>query len=146
MIAWHYTTGTKFKLISASGHLTPATLGVEPPEQPIVWFSINQYFENTAKKGVQTEDGAYRSATLEEMLELGEGLYRFGYPIQKLKCGEPLRKAAKMKSITWRFLAKRAKSMKANSLEWFGHVGENPLSIEGMSIEVMGTDLKWKAL
>jgi hypothetical protein len=145
MIAWHYTTGEKFALIAESGHLTPATLGVEPPELPIVWFSINQYFENSAKKAVETEDGSYRSATLSEMHEHADGLYRFGYPIQNLKCGEPLRKAAKMKSIVWRFLAKRAKVMKANSLEWFGHVGEN-LSIEGMRIEVMGDDLKWKAL
>lgn len=145
MIAWHYTTKPKYELIVGDGLLKPAEAGVFPPELPILWFSINQHFEPSAKKGLQGSDGSIRQATLEEMLELSGGLYRFGRPIFGLKCGDGLRKAAKMRLGDWKRLLASARHMKASSYDWYGHVGQ-PLSIAEMSIEIMDDDFRWKPL
>lgn len=146
MIAWHYTTGEKFELIQQSGMLLPADIGVEPPELPIVWFSLAPYYENSARKGIPDESGqAYRAATVEEMYELGDGLYRFGCPISKLLTGERLRKAAKMSMIQWKRLLKMAQHMKATPGDWWGLPGGN-LEITGLRIEKMGPDMKWRPL
>lgn len=144
MIAWHYTTVDKFELIQQSGMLTPADIGVQPPELPIVWFSLATYFENSARKGISDTTGAgLRAATVEEMYELGNGLYRLGCPISKLLTGERLRKAAKMSMIQWKRLLKVAQHMKATPGDWWGLPGSN-LEIAGLTIETMGPDMKWK--
>jgi hypothetical protein len=48
MLAWHYTTGQKFEQISASGMLIPGGIGAEPSGTPVLWFSRNQHWEQTA--------------------------------------------------------------------------------------------------
>ena len=94
-------------------------------------------------KPIGDEDGNFlRMSTLEELQEIGEGLVRFGCPISRLKCGENLRKAAKMQSIMWRRLAKQALSMKANPSDWWGHVG--PMQLDGLKVEVMDEKLAWR--
>lgn len=143
MIAWHYTTGAKLELILQDGVLRPADIGVAPPEQPILWFSLHPYYDNSARKGVRDEYGRVtRAATVPEMYEMGGGLYRFGCPITKLKHGEVLRKAAKMQSIVWRKLQKGAAVMGANPGDWWGYIGE--LSIVDLSLEAMDDNLKWR--
>lgn len=143
MIAWHYTTGQKYELIKQTGILLPAEAGVEPPEQPILWFSTHPRYEPSALKPIEaptTREGI-RLLTLDEMYEMADGLYRFGYPIAELKCGENLRKAAKMPSIWWRRLAKRAANLKADPADWWGHVGSLPLS--AVTVEKMDTNKRW---
>ena len=143
MIAWHYTTGEKFELIKKSGLLLPAEIGVVPPERPIVWFSTHRKFEPTAMKPLADGRGVIRMLTLEEMREMGKGLFRFGCPVGRLKFGENLRKEAKMTSIMWRALAKRGAQVKATSADWWGHVG--PVALADVSVEVMNDRQVWVA-
>lgn len=142
MIAWHYTTGEKYKLIKELGVLMPADIAVVPPELPIVWFSTHRYYDGSARKGIEDAAGRIRPATIPEMYEHGGGLVRLGCPIAKLKHGEVLRKAAKMQSIMWRRLLKTANDMGANSGDWWGYVGGS-MPISDLQIEVMNSNLKW---
>jgi hypothetical protein len=48
MLARHYTTGRKFQHISASGMLIPGGIGAESTGAPVLWFSRNQHWEQTA--------------------------------------------------------------------------------------------------
>ncbi len=141
MIAWHYTTAQKFDLILKSGKLLPADIGVVEPELPILWFSTHPRFEPSALKAISYSDGTRRTATLEEMYEMAGGLARFGCPISRLKCGENLRRAAKMQSLMWRRLAKGGLHMKANPSDWWGRVGT--MELDEVTIEVMNTDMQW---
>jgi len=141
MIAWHYTTARKFDLIMKSKVLLPADIGVVAPELPILWFSTHPKFEPSAHKAVTFSDGTSRSATLDEMYEKAGGLARFGCPVNRLKCGENLRKAAKMKSLMWRQLVKRGIQMRANPSDWWGYVGTMPL--DGVIVEIMNPDMQW---
>ncbi|CBJ36681.1 conserved protein of unknown function [Ralstonia solanacearum CMR15] len=142
MIAWHYTTGHKYELIKQTGILLPADIGVEPPEQPILWFSTHPRYEPSAMKPLGGSNGnVLRMLTLDEMRELGGGLYRFGYSLAELKCGENLRKAAKMSSIWWRRLVRGAANLKADPADWWGHVGS--LSLSEVTVETMDDNKRW---
>lgn len=143
MIAWHYTTGQKYELIKQTETLLPAEAGVEPPEQPILWFSTHPRYEPSALKPIAdpATGKIIRLLTLDEMYEMADGLYRFGYPIAELKCGENLRKAAKMPSIVWRRLGKAAAGLKAAPADWWGYVGSLPLS--AVTVEKMDSNKRW---
>ena len=144
MIVWHYTTGRKARLIFNDGGLKPAIANVLPPERPIIWFSSAGYFEKTALKGLQSDEG-YRTATITEMIELADGVYRFGRPFKGLLCAEPLRKASKMMLSEWRRLAKTAKAVGASEHDWWGSV-DDFMSIEGMQVQKMNSDMKWSPI
>jgi hypothetical protein len=141
MIAWHYTTGEKYELIKKSGLLLPADIGVSPPERPILWFSTHPRFEPTALKPLANAQGIIRMLSLEELRDMAGGLVRFGCPVGRLKFGETLRKEAKMQSIVWRGLAKRAAKVKASQSDWWGHVGSMPLT--EVTVEVMNDQKTW---
>lgn len=143
MIAWHYTTGQKYDLIKQTDMLFPAEAGVVPPEQPILWFSTHPRYEPSALKPMADPQTGkiIRLLTVDEMYEMTDGLYRFGYPISELKCGENLRKAAKMPSIAWRRLVKAAAGLKAAPSDWWGYVGSLPLS--AVTIEMMDANKRW---
>ena len=83
-IAWHYTTGQKFEQIAETGFILPASIGVKPPERPIVWFSLNQNFELTARKGWCDVAGFVRTLSVQETREAGGGLVRLGLDASKL--------------------------------------------------------------
>lgn len=136
--AWHYTTGEKFIQIVESGLILPATTGMKPPERPIVWFSLDQHFEMTARKGLANEAGFYRTASIQETRELGGGLVRFGLDAGRLipwKGGE-LRKAAKMSYAVAKKLERESVKQSANPFEWLGSLV--PVSIDECVIQVMG--------
>lgn len=130
MIAWHYTTGKNFRTIVRTGLLLPATKWVRHPELPIVWFSTHPEYEPSAIKSISGPHGQpTRKLTLIELYQRGGGLVRFGCPVERLKRGEQLRKAANMRSSMWRALVKAAKLDNPNPNDWWGHVGY--LEIEG---------------
>ena len=79
--------------------------------------------------------------TVDEMWEMADGLYRFGCPLVHLKCGENLRKAAKMSSIWWRRLVRSGAKMKAHQADWWGHVGS--MSLSEVTVEKMDADKRW---
>ena len=74
-IVWHYTTLGYFRSILRDGFIKPATEYVPPGERPVVWFSSNPVWENSAAKGV-TERRKMRTLTFEE--HVGVGLVRIG--------------------------------------------------------------------
>jgi len=128
MIAWHYTTGQKYELIKKTGILLPADIGVVAPEKPILWFSTHREYEPSALKPLGDSQGnIVRMLTLHEMKDVAGGLYRFGYPIARLKCGKNLRKAAKIQPIMWESFVKSGARLKANPADWWGRVGSLPL-------------------
>lgn len=47
---YHYTTGTKLKLILNSGSIKPSSARIEPHEKPVSWFSTQDQWEPTATK------------------------------------------------------------------------------------------------
>jgi len=47
---FHYTTGSKLRLILLSGHIKPSTAGIEPHEKPVAWYSTSPRWEPTASK------------------------------------------------------------------------------------------------
>jgi hypothetical protein len=66
-MVWHYTKGVHLPKIIASGEIRPATVGVGVGERPIVWFSTNPRWEETASPGRIDDQGQLRKATLEKM-------------------------------------------------------------------------------
>ena len=64
-MVWHYTILDAFRSILRDGFIKPATQFVPPGERPVVWFSSNPVWENSAAKGV-TEGGRRRTATFDE--------------------------------------------------------------------------------
>ena len=142
MIAWHYTTGQKYELIKKTGILLPADIGVTPPEKPILWFSTHRKYEPSAMKPLGDSRGnIIRMLTLNEMKDMAGGLYRFGSSVTELKCGENLRKAAKMQSIMWRCLIKNGARLKADPADWWGHVGS--LYLAEVTVEMMDANMRW---
>ena len=141
-LAWHYTTGVHFERIAAAGFLMPAATAVAPPEKPILWFSVNQYWELTANKGWEFPGGSIRTLTMTETFEKARGLVRFGCPLRLLRSGEALRKEGRMKSAMWRLLAAEGKRQGADPGEWWGTT--KPLSIDGLAVEVMNREWAWE--
>lgn len=78
-LAWHYTTGEKFLQIVEDGVLVPSDIYVNPPERPVLWFSLNQEWEPTAcKHWKDRATGVVSRLTREETHERGRGTVRFG--------------------------------------------------------------------
>lgn len=48
MVVWHYTTFSRLTRILLTGEIRPASAGVPEGERPIVWFSRNPVWEETA--------------------------------------------------------------------------------------------------
>jgi hypothetical protein len=139
-IAWHYTTGQNFVKIVESNFLMPATTGVGYPEKPILWFSLDQYWEPTASKAV-FKNGKIETLTMEETLKLGSGLVRFGMPVKKLHQWDKLKKKARINPVIAQGLEASGFKQGANPRRWYGVT--KPLSISECSIiEVMDVDSK----
>lgn len=124
LMAWHYTTTDRFKSIEAMGLIHPATAGVPENERPVCWFSVNQFFEPTAAKGViDAATGQRRTATIAEMVEGAGGLVRLGMPARELLTGETLRRKARISNRTWATLSHAATQCGAMPSQWFGWIG-----------------------
>jgi hypothetical protein len=75
---WHYTPLERLQPIVLSGVLRPTAVAIDPGERPAVWFSANQYFEQTAAKMVrEATTGTIRTLSMEEMHDL-YGVVRIG--------------------------------------------------------------------
>ncbi|HPT73000.1 MAG TPA: hypothetical protein PLE74_12060 [Candidatus Cloacimonadota bacterium] len=140
-IVWHYTTGEKFGQIVESGCLLPTGVWVEPPEEPILWFSKHPYYEPTARKEYM-KDGEIRLLTVEEMYRLGGGLVRLGMKPVTLLQGNALRAAAKMPLGIWNALGRIALQQGSCAQHWWGTLDAIP--VDSMVIEVMDEDMTWK--
>jgi hypothetical protein len=141
MLAWHYRTGQKFFLIINSGFLRPTDIGVNPPEMPILWFSLNQYWENTANKGWH-QDGITRTLSMQETYERAGGLIRFGIEVKRLYVGAELKRKARMNNRTWKALYDEGIAKFAKPSEWCGAI--EPIPIDGLTVEVMSEKFVWE--
>jgi hypothetical protein len=72
---WHYTVYLRWVDIAASGTLRPATALLGARERPVVWFSMNPVWEETANKSWQNRIG-WRRLTRAETEVKGLGLVR----------------------------------------------------------------------
>jgi hypothetical protein len=141
--AWHYTTGQKAKLIFESGELKPTGAFIEAQERPILWFSKNQEWEQTANKMIMLPDGNFRQLTTDETRNMGEGLFRFGIPSHELIQWPRLARSANMRSKIQRALEESGLRQGADFREWCGLL--EPVSIAGLTCQTM-TDSGWQAL
>lgn len=124
MMVWHYTTGEKARGIAEAGMIYPAAGCLTPGERPVTWFSLHQFFEPTATKGLlDPSTGRIRQATIAEMIDLCGGLFRYGIPIKGLLGGEALRHKAKIPHAMWKGLVRAGAIAGANSADWFSVIG-----------------------
>lgn len=124
---WHYTTGQKALLIFESGELKPSSSYIEPGEKPILWFSHNQYWEETANKAIIEEGGKLRRLSMTETSDLGGGLFRFGMPFDRVVNWPKLATLAGMRSKIRKNLEIAGIKSGADFREWCGLL--QPVSI-----------------
>jgi len=140
-LAWHYTTGDHFKEIVESGLLMTTSAGCPDNERPIVWFSMNQWFEPTATKMV-FENSRPRSLTMQETKTFFNGLVRFGYPPLKLIPWHDLPKLAGITRHVKRGLEKAGRLQGATPHHWMGSF--QAISVDDLVIEVMNDQNQWQ--
>ncbi len=143
ILAWHYTTGVHFANIVQSGWLYPASAGVEPPEKAILWFSLDQQFEPTARMA-RIENGAIRTLSVQETFDLGRGLIRFGIKPNRLLAGEKLRTRARVDRKMWSDLRSSGIKQKADPDFWLGSISS--MEIQQFTVDVMDSNGIWKRM
>ncbi len=142
MIAWHYTTHLHYDSIKAHGYIFGATALIEVNERPVVWFSMHPWFEPTAAKGIMGPDGRQRTATIDEMIDIGGGLVRLGVSRRGLLAGEELRKRARIRRETWASLCRSAKSAGGDPAQWVGSL--QPVLLTDCIVERMDAGHHWR--
>jgi hypothetical protein len=129
MLAWHYTISDRAQGIISTGQLNLATVGVRPPERPVVWFTRHQHWEPTANKLAVLRDGTMRTLTTQEMFnEIGGELYRFGIDPARLLPWAVLKRRARISSRVQRDLLRQAKAIGSDHTLWLGSLEPIPLS------------------
>ena len=141
MIAWHYTIGLYIKPIFESGELQPADAFLEKGEKPILWFSKNQHWEQTAAKARLDDRGERLWLTKDETAEHGGGLFRFGIEADKLTSWPRLGAVAGMRGKIRKALEIEGFRRGAHFLDWCGSV--TPVPVNGLIFEVMGDCGEW---
>jgi hypothetical protein len=119
----------------------PLSVGVRPPERPVLWFSTEEYFELTAIMS-PVEEGVLRALSIEEALQRGCGLVRFGVPRDLLIRWPSLGRKAKMSVELANGLEKVARQVGSDPTRWHGSLAA--IAIEGTCVEVMDEAQVWK--
>lgn len=145
MTLWHYTTGETFLQILESGKILHATAGVPDGERPIVWFSSNQVWEQTANKRAQRSDGSMEGVDMEETRKRGGGLVRFGVDPETAPYDwNALKRLSGMKSKHAEHVAAAGLKLHARPSEWFGTFDAVPIT-EWTAVEIY-QDGEWISL
>jgi hypothetical protein len=140
-LAWHYTPGVHFSRIMQYGFIRGSTAGVPENEKPVVWFSLDQRFEPTAKKLLQQDDGTVQALSMEKTHAAYGGLFRFGVPPKHLMSGDNLRRRANIQRESWNALVKSALRDGASPNLWYGSL--DAVAVASCVIERMGADYAW---
>jgi hypothetical protein len=144
-LAWHYTTAEKFALIIESGELrtTLSQVTERRQERPVLWFSMDQFWEGTV---VYTREvnGRIKSCSMLETQTAGCGLVRLGYPMAKVIPWLELWKPARIKPNMKRFLEKAGREKGANPYHWFGCF--SPVLLSELVVEVMNIGHTWETV
>ena len=80
---WHYSALPRLAAIMDSGFLKPGNV-YAPGETPMLWFSANQHWENTATKMVKGPSGLLMPLTFQQQAKRF-GCIRFGLPWDDLR-------------------------------------------------------------
>jgi hypothetical protein len=122
--------------------LIPSTDGLELREQPVVWFSANQDFEQTTRSWARGSDGWSRSLTMTEMARLPGGLVRLGIPEAAALPWSKLRREGAIGRQTVHDLTSNVAMLGADLGEWYGVVG--PIDIDDIvAVQTMDTAGIW---
>lgn len=120
-LAWHYTTLARFVVILADGEIRPATAAVPKDERPIVWFSLNQHWEQSANKALRTPEGRLIGLDMEGTMKCGRGLIRIGVrPERAPHAWRELKRLAGMREDMARGLVRVARKDGADPGDWRG--------------------------
>jgi len=131
---WRYTIYDSFNSIENDGSIQPATTYIPIWEKPIVWFSTEQFWEPTVRKGRIAPDGTIQDLSMDGMLEHGILLIRIG-----IDEADAPHRWAELKLLSGmspeiaRGLASKAKQLGANPSRWRG------------TFEAVGAE-KWKSV
>lgn len=129
--AWHYTTGQNFVQIVKSGVLLPTAAYIARRERPVIWFSLEQFWEPTAQKRLQ---GRPEELGMQGTYEHGGGLVRFGVAPAHLVPWPRLARLARIPSAVQRGLVQSGRAQGATPERWLGMIGR-PMSL--MDIEAI---------
>lgn len=142
MKLYHYTIGTKLPLILNDGFLYLTPRHPKHPEKPVVWFSSNAEYENTALKvGIDPITGQASVMTLSQLHEGGQGIYRFVFDDVDAYQWDILKGQARIPSKIRKRLIRRATEIKANPSEWYGVLHE--VSVSAARLELL-TNNGWQ--
>jgi hypothetical protein len=133
--AWHYTTGALALQIIRDGVIRPATAGIPAGERPVVWFSTQPHWEQTANKLLKQQDGTLRSLSFEETIAHGGGGGRFGLPLDRLLPWPELALAANIGPQSVRALERAAQLLGADCAYWYGSV--TPVATSDCEVECL---------
>ena len=116
-LVWHYTYGDVLPQIMADGFLRRTDRYIGLGEKPILWFSTNQFWEETFFKGQVQDDGSVEDLGFAAMINAGIVLYRIGVapetvPLTWADLKEMSREASG--------LVRSAREWHANPREWRG--------------------------
>lgn len=141
-LAWHYTTGQKFAKIVETGRLLPTAVHIAKDEKPIIWFSLEQFWEPTAHKAIR-QNGQIIDLDMEGTYRECCGLVRFGVSHSRLIPWPRLAKVANIPAGIRRALASVGQRQGAIPEQWCGIVGAE-LRLEAVeAIEVFDGE-KWE--
>ena len=120
VLRYHYTVGQCIKAIIGEGIIRPATARVPKGERPIVWFSSNPDWEQTANKG-WLQNRVAITLTKEQTRERAGGLFRIGVLNETAPYSwQQLRFLSKMHPAAADRLEEVARERGSNPDEWYG--------------------------
>lgn len=133
LVAWHYTTGKCFLAIARSVFLLPTKAKFSDGEIPILMFSKKKDWEPIFRKAVNNESNQRDSIAKNETALVGGGLFRFGYPVERLMPSKQLLKLANVPHRIIKCLENIGRSLGATPSDWLGTFDAIP--IEQLIIE-----------
>ena len=130
---WHYTTMSKLDSILMDQQLRPSTVGLIEDESPILWFSTNEQWEETANKLAQIK-GRATTLTQRETFEKFGGLLRFGIKANhpKLVAWPEIGNQAGTPAALQRSLEQTAIAKGSKPEEWLGIL--SPLRMDQIEV------------
>jgi hypothetical protein len=132
---FHYTTMEKLEHILNDRLIIPATEYVPKNERPVVWFSTNPVWEETANKGIMDALGRISEGSREKTHEGAGGLSRIEVPESTTVNWLTFKLESGIKPILAKRLARTAKKQNSKPSEWRVSFTSVPES-EWLSVEL----------
>jgi hypothetical protein len=142
-MAWHYTVMMNFESIIMNECILPRALGAAPHARPLVWFSLNRFWENTANKGaIDPKTGERIRLSMRQTRAAGGGLVRFGIDACKLLRDDVLWQRARIEDDVRNALVEEAVQQGADPSDWCGSI--KPVPVDRLVIESLNDSLQWQ--